>query len=73
MHHPINELSSWAQKALNTILAGGKINLMLTGHIHNQKIDARFIDPNVNLCIHCQAPQLFSDKNDLLGFTLLLI
>lgn len=71
MHHPINELSSWAQKALNTILAGGKINLMLTGHIHNQKIDARFIDPNVNLCIHCQAPQLFSDKNDLLGYSII--
>lgn len=65
MHHPIEHLSSFAQQELKSMLNNG-IDILINGHIHDQEIIT-----NSNGYIKCCSPQLFSDKNDLLGYSIL--
>lgn len=68
LHHPLEYLSEWCSSELMKII---KLNfdIVLTGHTHNQDILCN------NNCgdsyIWCQAPQLYSDKNDKLGYCLI--
>lgn len=65
MHHPIEHLTNFAQKELKSMLNNG-IDILINGHIHDQDIIS-----NSNGHIKCCSPQLFSDKNDLQGYSIL--
>jgi UDP-2,3-diacylglucosamine pyrophosphatase LpxH len=64
MHHPLEHLTSFAQKELKSMLNNG-IDILINGHIHDQEIIS-----NANGHINCCSPQLFSDKNDLQGYSI---
>ena len=67
MHHPFSELSEWASKELLK-LCNLSFDLVLTGHVHEQNILC-----NVNgsdSFIWCSAPQLFTDKKEKLGYSI---
>ncbi len=65
MHHPIEHLSSWAQNELKPMF-NRDINILINGHIHDQEIVS-----NYNGFIKICSPQLFSHKNDTLGYSVL--
>lgn len=65
MHHPIEHLTSFAQKEIKSMLNNG-IDILINGHIHDQDII-----PNTQGHIKLCSPQLFTDKTDLLGFSIL--
>jgi hypothetical protein len=65
MHHPIEHLSCWAQNELKSMF-NRDINILINGHIHDQEIVS-----NYNGFIKICSPQLFSDKNDTLGYSIL--
>lgn len=71
MHHPQSWLMEWASKAINTIIKK-EFSLVLTGHTHDQDLLCN-INGN-DTYIHCQAPQLFTTKEDnTLGYCLINI
>lgn len=65
MHHPLSFLSEWAEYELTKMLRKD-FDLLLTGHTHRQNIMCNQI--NGESYIWCQAPQLFTDKTDKLGY-----
>ncbi len=65
MHHPLEHLSSLAQRELKSMLNNG-IDILINGHIHNQEI----LGHN-NGYVKCSSPQLFSDKRDFQGYSIL--
>lgn len=70
MHHPITQLSQWAQNSLKPFLEQGRINLLLTGHIHENQTNTynpEYTQNNILL----SSPQLFSNKNDLQGYSII--
>ena len=70
MHHPISWLSDWAQEEIGK-LCYQHFDLVLSGHVH--KKDSSHIYNGVDSYIHCSAPQLFSKKTDILGYSILTI
>lgn len=68
MHHPIEYYSSWAKVELNKIVKTS-FDLVLTGHTHNQ--DLLCNDNGADSYVWCMAPQLFSDKKDKLGYSII--
>ena len=69
MHHPIEYLTSFAKKELNSILVNG-IEILISGHIHEQELQQSFISDNDGI-LKLGSPQLFSDKHDLNGYSIL--
>lgn len=65
LHHPIEHLSKWVQNELKSMF-NRDINILINGHIHDQEIFS-----NYNGFIKICSPQLFSDKNDTLGYSIL--
>jgi len=65
MHHPLEHLSKWAQSELKTMFKRD-INILINGHIHDQEIVSNY-NGFTKIC----SPQLFSDKNDTLGYSIL--
>lgn len=65
MHHPLSYLSEWADDELTKILRT-KFDLLLTGHTHRQNIMCN--QTKGESYVWCQAPQLYTDKNDKLGY-----
>lgn len=66
MHHPENFCLDWVKHEL-TKLYGEEFDLVLTGHTHDQDILCH--NYNQKKFIHCEAPQLYLNKNDLdLGY-----
>lgn len=69
MHHPVEYLTSHAKKELNSMLKNG-IDILISGHIHDQEITHSYISDNGGV-IKLGSPQLFSNKPDLNGYSLL--
>jgi Predicted phosphohydrolases len=65
MHHPIEHLTGFAQKEIKSMLNNG-IDILINGHIHDQDIISN-AQGYIKLC----SPQLFTDKTDLLGYSIL--
>lgn len=68
MHHPFSELSDWASAEIMK-LCKLHFDLVLTGHVHEQNFLC-----NTNQSdsyVWCQAPQLFTDKGDKLGYAII--
>lgn len=71
LHHPQSWLMDWAATALNTIIKK-EFSLVLTGHTHDQ--DLLCNKNGGDSYIHCQAPQLFTSKEDMtLGYCIIHI
>ena len=66
MHHPLTSLSGTASNIIKSL----NIPIVLTGHIHDQDLFSR---RNDNSSLYIQAPQLFSDKTDTLGYSIINI
>lgn len=69
MHHPLSDLTNFAQMELTQIFKSS-IYLVITGHKHDQNLEQGFITDKVGY-IKCFSPQLFSDKADLNGYSIL--
>jgi predicted MPP superfamily phosphohydrolase len=68
MHHPFEFFSNWARVELNKIVKQN-FDLVLTGHTHNQ--DLLCNNNGSESYIWCMAPQLFTDKKDTLGYSII--
>ena len=68
MHHPLSSLAEWADNEL-TKLIRTEFDLVLTGHVHQQNVLCNQIKGESY--VWCQSPQLFTDKNDKLGYCII--
>lgn len=68
MHHPLPFLSEWADDELTKLLRT-KFDLLLTGHTHRQNILCNQVKGESY--VWCQAPQLYTDKADKLGYCII--
>lgn len=69
MHHPINYLNGWSQNELRHIIENN-FCLCLYGHRHKQEV---FHNKLSQKALVCSAPPLFTDKEDKLGYAIVLI
>lgn len=69
MHHPIEYLTSFARRELNSMLKNG-IDIIISGHIHDQEIQDSYVSDSGGI-IKLGSPQLFSNKPDLNGYSLI--
>jgi len=69
MHHPLEHFNSWSKKELKNIIEEN-FDLCLSGHIHEKELSYNNISQK---SIICHAPQLFSNKNDKLGYSIILV
>ncbi|WP_231459225.1 metallophosphoesterase [Pedobacter sp. Leaf132] len=69
MHHPLEHLSTFAKSEIKSMLIND-IDILISGHIHEQELDHNYISENHGL-IKLGSPQLFSDKTDLNGYSIL--
>jgi predicted MPP superfamily phosphohydrolase len=70
MHHPLEWLAGWAKSELEKIIANS-FQLIFSGHIHENS--ATFSSRGAGTSVHCSAPQLFTKKTDLLGYSFVSI
>lgn len=68
MHHPFEYFTNWSSAELKKIIKHN-FDLVLTGHTHDQ--DLLFNDNGADSYVWCMAPQLFSDKKDTLGYSII--
>jgi len=70
MHHPLEWLGNWAKEEIEKILIND-FGLCLSGHNHSQSM--YHIVSKGGPLIKCSAPQLFTNKKDLLGYSFIEI
>jgi UDP-2,3-diacylglucosamine pyrophosphatase LpxH len=70
MHHPVEHLSVFAQGEIKAMLRSCSINILISGHVHDQEINSNYASDEFKY-IKCASPQLFSNKKDLNGYALL--
>jgi len=68
MHHPFEYFSSWTKTELKKIVKQ-HFDLVLTGHSHDQ--DLLCNNNGGDSYVWCMAPQLFTDKKDKLGYSII--
>lgn len=68
MHHPFEYYSNWARTELKKIVKKS-FDLVLTGHTHEQ--DLLCNKNGEDSFVWCMAPQLFTDKKDKLGYSII--
>lgn len=68
MHHPLSSLTEWADDELTKLLRTD-FDLLLTGHVHRQNILCNQVKGESY--VWCQAPQLYTDKTDKLGYCII--
>lgn len=68
MHHPFEYYSNWAKSELKKIVKNN-FDLVLTGHTHEQ--DLLCNNNGDESFVWCMAPQLFTDKKDKLGYSII--
>lgn len=66
LHHPIDYLTDYYQAEIKSMLRNNDINIVISGHVHDQDICSR----NNNNQVICSSPQLFSKKQDLNGYAI---
>ena len=69
MHHPLTYLNNWSKNALKQIIEN-HFSLCLCGHSHEQDV---FYNKISQKSLICSAPQVFTKKDDLLGYGIILI
>lgn len=69
MHHPLNHLSEYIRSEIENILRKD-VQILLTGHLHKKDF-RRYMGVEDELCKYCSSPQLFSDKHDQNGYSIM--
>lgn len=69
MHHPFSHLNQWSKKELKQIVENN-FTLCLCGHDHEQDI---YYNKISRKSIVCSTPQLFTSKDDDLGYGIICI
>ncbi|MFC1535026.1 metallophosphoesterase [Thermodesulfobacteriota bacterium] len=69
MHHPIAHFTAWCKKSIKQIIEDN-FKLCLCGHDHEQDLYYNKISHN---SLTCSAPQVYTSKDDLLGYSIILI
>ena len=69
MHHPLADLAKWSKDELKQIIEKHFV-LCICGHNHEQDI---FYNTISKKSLVCSAPQLFTNKNDSLGYAIILM
>lgn len=69
MHHPLNHLSEYVRDEIENILRKD-VDVLITGHLHRQSF-RKYIGVKSEICKFCSSPQLFSDKKDPNGYSIL--
>ncbi len=70
MHHPIHHLTEYAQHELDSIMNRDHIDVVITGHLHQQDFK-KYIGIESEMCRYCSCPPLYSGKHDQNGYSLL--
>lgn len=71
MHHHHSWLSSWGQMAYKSVI-GNNFSLSLMGHTHEQDL-SHIVQNQGSHFIENTNPQLYSDKEDALGYSIITI
>lgn len=69
LHHPIHHLTEYAQQELTTLIKKN-IDIVISGHLHEQDY-RESLGGKGDSHIKCSSPQLFSDKHDNNGYSIL--
>ena len=69
MHHPIYHLTEYAQAIIDNNIRK-YVNIVVTGHLHRQDFK-QYLGVERDTVKYCSSPQLFSDKKDQNGYTLM--
>lgn len=69
MHHPLSHLSEYVRHEIENIIRKD-VNILITGHLHQQDF-RKYMGVDDELCKFCSSPQLYSDKHDQNGYSIL--
>lgn len=69
MHHPLNYLTSFAEKEIKEMLKN-EIDILISGHMHSHELEFNYSSQNHGY-INVVSPQLYSKKIDLNGYSIL--
>ncbi len=69
MHHPLDYLTNFAKSEIKSMLRQD-IDILISGHIHEQELDHNYVS-EIHGVIKLGSPQLFSNKTDLNGYSIL--
>jgi len=69
LHHPLNHLNTWSQQELRHIIENN-FKLCLCGHNHRPELYFSHVPQKA---LMCTSPPLFSDKKELLAYSIILI
>jgi predicted phosphodiesterase len=69
MHHPIHYLTEYAQSVLDNNIRK-HIDVVITGHLHKNDFK-QYLGKDDDTVKYCSSPQLFSDKRDQNGYSLI--
>lgn len=70
MHHPIYHLTEYAQHELENIMKRDHIDVVITGHLHQQDFK-KYVGTEIEMCKYCSCPPLYSGKHDHNGYSLI--
>lgn len=69
LHHPIYYLNEYIRREISNLI-DKHINIIITGHIHEPDLKKLMGTKSSNVA-YCSCPQLFSDKHDQNGYSIL--
>lgn len=69
MHHPLDYLTNFSKSEIKSMLIND-IDILISGHMHDQELDHNYVAENHGI-IKLGSPQLFSNKTDLNGYSIL--
>lgn len=70
MHHPIYHLTEYAQHELDNIMRRDHIDVVITGHLHQQDYK-KYVGVESEICKYCSCPPLYSEKHAQNGYSIL--
>ena len=70
LHHPLNQLTEYAERQLLNLIRNEKIDVVITGHLHQADFN-QYLGKEGATVKFCSSPQLFSSKRDENGYSLL--
>ena len=70
LHHPLDQLTEYAERRIENLIRNEKIDVVVTGHLHRQDFK-KYLGKEGNTTKYCSSPQLFSNKRDENGYSIL--
>lgn len=69
LHHPLYHLNEYVRREISNII-DKEIGIVITGHIHEPDMK-QYVGVKSSNTVYCSCPQLFSDKHDQNGYSIL--